>query len=172
MEQRSLQGFSFLGKLFIDLRLVFGDKMACLCFDRFHYCIIEYFVRPVAPIPQSWTGRTIDDVPVVAPPNALAVLEKFTKTYKDQLSRLGIEYAPVDSEKRKAFDMETEGEVLGIVFNTTEMSWRLPGGKVALLIRDIVQMIKPGVLLSLNEVEIVHGKLCYFSQHCSPIKLF
>ena len=36
LQQRQLQAYRFCGALFIELKLVFGDKMACAYFDRFH----------------------------------------------------------------------------------------------------------------------------------------
>ena len=55
--QRRLQVFRFCGKEFVDLKLVFGDKSACMFYDRFHYCIIEFFVLPVARIPKDLGGQ-------------------------------------------------------------------------------------------------------------------
>ena len=43
--QRHLQYFCFLGALFVDLRMVFGDHLACMYFDRLHYCIIHFMVQ-------------------------------------------------------------------------------------------------------------------------------
>ena len=80
MKQRRLQCFQFLGKIFMDLRMIFGDQSACMHFDKFHYCIIEYFVLPRVPVPRIWVGRTVDDVPVVAPKNAADLLNNFTDT--------------------------------------------------------------------------------------------
>ena len=36
LEQRELQGYKFCGAIFIELKMIFGDKMACLFFDRFY----------------------------------------------------------------------------------------------------------------------------------------
>ena len=41
-KQQRLQAFKFGEKLFVDLRMVFGDQSACMYFDRFHWCIVEY----------------------------------------------------------------------------------------------------------------------------------
>ena len=45
-EQRRLQVFEFCGKQFVDLMLIFGDKCACMWYDRFHHCIVWFFVWP------------------------------------------------------------------------------------------------------------------------------
>ena len=44
--QRKLQAYFFCGALFIELKLVFGDRMACQYFDRFHHAILHAFVYP------------------------------------------------------------------------------------------------------------------------------
>ena len=172
IKQRRLQCFEFLGKLFMDLRMIFGDQSACMHFDRFHYCIIEYFVLPRSPIPRLWCGRTVDDVPVVVPRNAAGLLRRFTETYKEQLTRLDIKYAPVDEERIKAFDMATSGEVLGVWFSTPDLTWKLSDRKLVVFINELMVVLQPDAILSLNQVEIIHGKLAHFSQLAKPIKLF
>ena len=67
LEQRRLQGFMFCGKLFLDLCLIFGDKAACMWYDRFHFCILSYFVLPKTTIPGTAVGETVDDITAVAP---------------------------------------------------------------------------------------------------------
>ena len=171
LHQRKLQCFRFLGRDFVDLRMVFGDKAACMNFDRLHFCILEYFVFPLCPIPRGWVGRTIDDVPAVAPANASKILQSFTRTYKNQLNRLGIQFALEDIERRKAFDCATSGEVLGIWFDSTNMTWCLPEKKRIALQRDISIMIQPDEKISLNQIEIVHGKLNHIAQLAPPIRL-
>ena len=170
-KQRRLQCFRFLGKDFVDLRMIFGDKKACMFFDKFHCCIIEYLVLPKCPIPRQWVGRTIDDVPIVAPQNARDNIDKFVKGYKGQLSQLGIKYAPEDIERRKAFSPHTSGEMLGIWFDSVSMTWKLPDRKIVELINNIINAIKEGSRVSLNDIEIIFGKLNHIAQVCSPVKL-
>ena len=44
LEQRRLQAYSFCGALFIELKLIFGDKLTCQYFDKLHYAILHAFV--------------------------------------------------------------------------------------------------------------------------------
>ena len=90
--------------------------------------------------------------------------------YKDQLTELGINYAKVDPERKKAFDCATAGEVLGVWFDTTDMSSQLPYKKVVVLLSDMMEASYPGAKLSLHQVEVIHGKLNHFSQLVPPVK--
>ena len=130
-EQRRLQVFRLLGREFIDLRLIFGDKRACLLYDRFHHCIITMLVLPEAPIPCSWLGRTIDDVTTVAPKEGRHLTERFVDTYRRTLDSLNIGAAEEDINRNKAFDSSTSGEILGIWFDTDQMTWELPKRKLS-----------------------------------------
>merc|ERR1711872_1105119 len=57
LEQRKLQAYSFCRALFIELKLIFGDKLACQYFDKFHYAILHALCLPSLPVPPSSTGE-------------------------------------------------------------------------------------------------------------------
>ena len=57
-KQKRLQVFNLPGREFCGLRLIFGDKWACMRFDRFNYSVIANIVLPGALFPLAWT---IDD---------------------------------------------------------------------------------------------------------------
>ena len=124
LKQRKLQAYSFCGALFIELKLIFGDRMACQYFDRFHDCILRAFVLPMSSFPPVAQGRTVDDIPAVAPKEAEQA--RFVQSYRTTLSTLNIRAAPDDPDCTKAFDCSTEGEVLGTRFNTVSFTWSLP----------------------------------------------
>ena len=85
LEQRRFQVFRFCGKEFVDLKLIFGDKSACMFYDRFHYSIVEYFVLPRVRIPRIWTGRTVDDLTSVVPSRCASMAKDFVKVYREAL---------------------------------------------------------------------------------------
>ena len=84
-KQQRLQVFHFCGHEFVDLRLVFGDKMACMFYDRFHRCIVTFFVLPLAPMPMLWIGETVDDITTAVPPSAAKQGARFVKVWKEEL---------------------------------------------------------------------------------------
>ena len=55
--QRKLQRFMFAGKVFEDLRLIFGDTYAPMMFDRFHHVLLVAFVTTVNNIPRCVWGK-------------------------------------------------------------------------------------------------------------------
>ena len=128
LSQRRLQVFRFCGKEFVDLKLIFGDKSACMFYDRFHFLIIAFFVLPKVRMPQIWTGCTVDDLTAVVPSVCAPMATEFVNTYRNTLQDLKIGAAPADPERRKAFDRHTSGEMLGIVFNTAAGTLHLSKG--------------------------------------------
>ena len=172
MSQRSLQFFSFLGALFMDLRMVFGDRLACMYFDRLHFCIIHFMVRDRVPMPARAVGRAVDDVPSVVPAGAGHLGAAFTTEYRKQLALLNIQAAKNDPLCIKAFEGSQAGEVLGIFFDTASMSWYLPAQKTSKLLLLLRQAQEPGAHFSLSDVEALHGRLVHFSQLARPALLF
>ena len=59
---------------------------------------------------------------------------RFVQVWKEELSKLGIDFAKPDPLKIKSFEGETSGEVLGVIFDSLEMSWQLPERKLVSLI--------------------------------------
>lgn len=170
--QRRLQFFSFLGALFVDLRMVFGDRMACMFYDRLHYCIIHFMVRHRVPIPKLAVGCTVDDVPSVVPAKAVHLAKAFTDEYRKQLDLLNIGAAPNDPLLQKAFEQSQSGEVLGMWFNSRTMTWSLPAQKTTVLFNLLQKANEPGAQLSLSDVEALNGHLSNYQQLASPIALF
>ena len=100
--------------MFIELKLIFGDKLVCQYFDKFHYAILHAFVYPVSHFSPVAQGRTVDDIPLVVPFDAKASLISFVEQYRNALQALNIKAADNDPSCTKAFDCSQEGEVLGI----------------------------------------------------------
>ena len=88
LPQRHLQSYTFCEALFIELKMVFGDRMACKFFDRFHFLILQAFVNPASTFPALAQGRTVDDIPSCVPAAARSSLETFVKSYRQCLDSL------------------------------------------------------------------------------------
>lgn len=101
----------------MDLCLIFGDQAACMWYDRFHFCILSYFVLPKTSILTSAVGETVDDITSVASSMVERALAKFVQTYRQELASLNIEAATSDPECVKAFDGSRVGEILGVTWN-------------------------------------------------------
>ena len=161
-----------MGALFLDLRLVFGDRAACMFFDCMHYCIIHYMVLPRAFLPAAAIGRAIDDVPVAVPASARDAASAFVKEYRSQLGKLNIKAAPVDPLCIKAFDQSVRGEVLGVFFDTESMMWSLSAQKTATLVSMLASAAEEQATISLNEAEKLLGLLTNFAQLARPVCIF
>ena len=172
LEQRKLQAYSFCGALFIELKLVFGDKLACQFFDKFHYTIMQAFVFPMSNFPHIAQDRTVDDVPSVVPVNAKHAIDKFVQSYRLALASLNIKAAEDDPTCTKAFDCSTSGEVLGIRFNTQTWTWSLPHEKLYKLVTSVRVIAEGKSKHSLRELEVIMGSLNYVAQMCPPLKTF
>ena len=98
-------------------------------------------------------------------------LDNFVKTYSEALSSLGIEAADNDPTCTKAFDCSTDGEVLGIRYNTVSFTWRIPHEKLYLLVQQ-TKSLATSERYSLRELEVVVGKLRYVAQLCPPLLRF
>ena len=170
LQQRVLQGFSVLGKTFVDERLVFGDAAACLLFDRLHHCIQYVFVRDEVYLPTRWQGRTIDDIPTVVPPSQSKLLDAFNDGYHASLTRLGIRYALEDPNRKKSFFNSSSGELLGIWFNSEELTWSLPQAKAKLLARQL-DVLCNNAVLDYNMAAVICGKLGHVAQMSFGIRL-
>ena len=170
LKQRNLQAYRFCGALFVEMKLVFGDRMACSFFDRFHHAILQAFVYPASNFPPVAQGRTIDDIPSVVPKAAKEALVDFVQAYRSSLKKLNIRAAEDDPTHTKAFDCSTTGEVLGIRFNTEEFTWSLPHDKLYRLVSQVRELTKDNKKYSLRQLERVLGKLKYLAQLCPPLK--
>ena len=171
LQQRWLQGFMFCGKLFLDLCLIFGDKAACMWYDRFHFCILSYFVLPKTTIPSTAVGETVDDITAVVPDKEEAALARFVRTYRQELASLNIKAAASDPECTKAFDGSRKGEILGVIFSTTDMTWNLGLRKTKRLADRLWKTSSSRSALSLHEAEVLVGEVQYFAQLAPPINL-
>ena len=171
-DQRRLQAYAFCGALFIELKLIFGDRMACQYFDRFHHAILHAFVYPQSSFPPVAQGKTVDDIPSVAPKEAKHTLDSFVNAYRSSLNLLNIQAAEDDPTRTKAFDCAQEGEVLGIRFNTSTFTWSLPKDKLYRVVTDLRKLGDTNTKHSLRELETVVGKALYLTQLCPPLLIF
>ena len=140
LEQRSLQCFEFGSRVFMELRLIFGDKYAPMFFDRFHHIILTAFVTPQSRLPRVLWEKCIDDVPIVCPEAKGEWLERHFKAYEDVCQKLGVKLSPM-GDATKCFVSSHEGEILGVCFNSIEMSWQMPERKKWKLIDLLRELI-------------------------------
>ncbi len=126
-DEYRLQGFSWLGKFFIETRQIFGAKTAVSNFDIVGQTILDLAVIRSG-IPRRWVHRQLDDVPV-ASPTKTDWCEKFENSYRNVCAICGVKLAENCPNFDKAFSCTTYGKVLGVWFNSRNLTWSLPEEK-------------------------------------------
>ena len=154
-------GFKWLGKFFADTSSPFGSTSAPAGFDDFGETVTN-IAATISETPKSLIHRQLDDVPVVAPASS-NIAESFSNTYKNVCKKLNVELAPPCPSFEKAFEPSTTGTVLGIRFDSSKMTWKLPVDKwteTTWLLSSFLDK-KSSYLL---EFQKLHGKINDFAQ--------
>jgi hypothetical protein len=160
IEDLRYQGFYWLGKYFIELRQMFGAKGAVQNFD-----ILSNTVKTLAlarsHIPSKFVHRQLDDVPIVGPKSS-GWCEEFLSNYKKICSEINLILAEECKSFDKAFGCTTRGKVLGIYFDTTNQTWKLPDDKKIKTISAIDAILENSEVSS-NAVPIRSPELRLFN---------
>jgi hypothetical protein len=163
------QGFTWLGKHFVELRQMFGAASSVQNCD-----ILANTVKTLTlvncKIPSRFVHRQLDDVPIVAPENT-SWCREFYDSYKNICDQLNIELAKQCPDFDKAFGCSKEGKVLGIFFNTRTLSWSLPDDKRRKTISKIVNLLHAPMVSTL-QIQSVAGRLNFISSMCPFLKTF
>ena len=168
-EEYRLQGFSWLGKFFVETRQIFGAKTAVSNFDVVGQTLLDLTIA-TSKIPKKWIHRQLDDVPVACPKNT-SWCEKFERTYKEICSRCGVKLAPNCPNYDKAFGCTKYGKVLGIWFNSNNLTWKLPDEKAAKT-REKIARIYSKKTVTLLEMQQLMGSLNDICLMCPFLNAF
>jgi hypothetical protein len=123
-----LQGFMWCGKFFAETRLVFGASNSVCNYDIIGDTL-KVLALAESEIPAELVLRQIDDVPVVSPENS-NWCEDFSAKYKQLCEFANVELAENCPLNEKAFENQKRGKVLGILFDSTDLTWAIPLSKV------------------------------------------
>ena len=134
-EDVELQGFAWLGKIFFELALVFGCVASVGIYDRAAKVIL-YLALNRANVPSHLAIQHLDDVCYCAPEKSDKA-DRFYNAYVEVCEMVNVRLADL-SQKDKMFKPKTEGQVLGIDYDSLEMVWYLSEEKM----RTILGMIK------------------------------
>jgi len=151
-----LQGFSWLGKYFLETQQVFGSSYAPSAFDRLANTA-AVLAMTLADFPKKQVHRILDDLPFVDRESSEKG-HRFSLLYKAVCERIGVNLAPPCPRQEKAFEASTEGTVMGVRFNTTTLSWSLPEHKKSKLLVAALEALS-GSNLSLLDMQRLMGIL-------------
>jgi hypothetical protein len=164
-----LQGFSWLGKYFVETRQVFGAKTSVCNYD-----VVGETLKLLAilesGIPSQYVLRQVDDVPVAAPSDS-GHCETFSHTYKEMCRDLNVQLAPDCPLQDKAFTNQKRGKVLGVMFDTKDMTWRLSDTKIYKAMDSVKRAIN-AESTTLKECQRLIGRLNDVGQMCPLMKIF
>ena len=168
-EDFRLQGFQWLGAFFCDTQQIFGAATAVANFDDLGATVLN-IVLAQCDIPRYLVHRTLDDVACVAP-ESTSWCQDFTNTYKELCKKTNILFAEDCPNLEKAFSNQRTGTVLGIQFNSKDLTWRIPDKKSADILADIHNVIHGGHV-DLKQLEVMAGRLNNFGQMCPFLQAF
>ncbi len=149
-------GFKWLGRYFFDTTTVFGSKSAPANFDHLPETIV-YITSTLSRVPKKHVFRQLDDVPIVSSKRS-GLTAIFAEKYVEVCKKVGIPLADLCKDREKAFEPGRTGTVLGIFFDSDQMTWKLPSEKARKILLEI-ENFSGKRTCTLVEVQKLHGLL-------------
>jgi hypothetical protein len=126
-EDLDLQWFSWAGKFFMELCLIFGSASSAGIFDDAAKLVLDLVCRR-ANFPKSMVCQHLDDVCAAAAAGSDA-LHRLDTAFQEIAADIGVELAPRE-DKEKSFAPSTEGVVFGVSYDTVSWTWAIPQEKL------------------------------------------
>ena len=130
-EDVALQWFSWLGKYFVELCLIFGTSSSVGIYDRAAKVVLE-LVLLICGFLRELVCQHLDDVCAAGGQE----LFDFERTYRMVAEEVGVKLAPTD-DPDKAFSPCHQGTVLGVYYDTVEWTWCIPADKLSRLMGQL-----------------------------------
>jgi hypothetical protein len=162
-------GFRWLGMHFYESNTAFGNCTAPADFDPLPDTI-NSICKTMVHMPAEWVLRQLDDT-VFGAPAHMYLAEQYYKKFLDICTNLTIPLAPPCPDHVKAFAPSTYGTVLGIEFDSTNLSWKYPLQKWEETLY-LLQKVTKQDSCSLQLFQSLHGKLNDFAQMATFLKGF
>ena len=154
-EDVQLQFFTWLGKYFAELSLVFGGVSSAGIYDRVAKVVLHVAMQ-LSGMPPHLVCQYLDDVVGISPAGS-GQTQRFDKTYQQVCQAVGIELAS-RKDPDKCFGPTTEGIILGVVFNTVDWVWSIRDEKLArilIMLREAMEADQ----LEQRVIKSLYGKL-------------
>jgi hypothetical protein len=123
-----LQWFSWGGKFFKELCLIFGGVSSAGLFDDAAKLVLDLVCRRVE-FPAHMVCQHLDDVCAAAAAGSQD-LQRFDAAFQEIAAAVGVELAPRDDHD-KSFAPCTAGVVFGVHYDTVAWTWAIPEEKLA-----------------------------------------
>jgi len=158
-EDVRLQWFTWLGRYFAEVCLVFGAVSSPGIYDRAAKAVLDLVLR-MSGFPACMVCQHLDDVCAAAGAAAAGGLAAFEDCYRKVAAEIGVRLAPAD-DSDKGFSLSTRGVVLGVEYDSVTWTWAIPADKVARLVGQI-QAAMAAVELRQDAVWSVVGRIIHY----------
>jgi hypothetical protein len=158
-EDLALQWFSWLGRDFVELCLIFGSISSVGIYDRMAKTVLDIVVR-MARFPPDMVCQCLDDV-CAAYYGDSDLLQRFEDMYRRVAAEIGVKLASTD-DPEKAFAPCQKGVVLGIEYDTVQWTWKIPAIKLARLVAQIRAMLSRDVVVQ-EEMASLTGRILHYA---------
>ena len=133
-----MQGFVWLGKVFFEVCLVFGTSSSAGIYDAVAKVVL-YIASVLAGFPLHLCIQHLDDICACSPEGSDAV-DRFYASYLDTCNQLNVQLAePGDPDK--CISPRTDGQVLGVNYDTVDMTWHLSKEKLTIILLLIEKVL-------------------------------
>jgi len=158
-EDLPLQYFSWLGKDFIELMLIFGAVSSAGLYDRLAKVVLDLVIRH-AKFPPDMVIQYLDDV-CAAAPRGCPSLNAFQNAYRALAADVGVQLAPY-TDPDKAFCCTTVGVILGIQYDTDNWTWSIPTEKLARVLAQLRLCLESDSIVQ-HEMWSLVGRLIHYA---------
>jgi hypothetical protein len=159
-EDIKLQWFSWLGKYFAELCLVFGTASSVGIFDRVAKLVLNIVVVN-AGFPADMICQHLDDVCAACSKENAASLIRLEKVYRMVAEAVGVALCGTE-DPEKAFSPCTRGLVLGVLYDTENWTWEIPAEKVTRLAHQIRGVLEAEEV-SQGEIWSLAGRIMHYA---------
>jgi len=158
-EDLPLQYFSWLGRDFVELMLIFGAVSSAGLYDRLAKVVLDLVIRH-AKFPPDMVIQYLDDV-CAASPQGCPSLSAFQEAYRALAADVGVNLAPY-TDPDKAFCCTTVGVILGIQYDTDNWTWSIPADKLARVLAQLRTSLDSDSMIQ-HEVWSLVGRLIHYA---------
>ena len=155
LEDRPLQYFSWLGKYFVELCLIFGSASSVGIFDRAAKTIVD-IVAKKAKFPRDMICQHLDDISAAAPRSSSA-LQELDTMFAVVAGSVGVRLALRD-DPDKSFGPCHKGTVFGVEYDTENWTWAIPDEKMAKIACQI-QILLEATEARQDEIQSIVGRI-------------
>ena len=141
----ALQWFSWLGKYFAELCLIFGTTSSVGLYDRLAK-VVCLLVRTISRFPEDMMEQHLDDNFGAAPAGSWD-LHRLDDTYQWVAKEIGVQLAPRD-DPGKSFAPCHSGVILGVEYDTVSWTWAVPQERLDRILATL------HAVLGLDEVDL------------------